>query len=91
MQNDLICCLLQLESMLGGDYSQPLAQTHFGSASSHTLMSFFPEVNLNVMTLLGGERSVARPIHQPDYFKEMSPESLEAVIRQFSDLLAPFA
>ena len=91
VHNDLICCLLQLESMLGGDYSQPLAQTHYGSTSSHTLMSYFPEVHLNIMTLLEGERRVARPIHQPDYFKEMRPESLESVIRQFSDLLAPFA
>ena len=91
VHQDLICCLFQLESMLGGDYSRPVAQTHYGSTSSHTLMSFFPEVDLNVMTLLEGERDVARPIHQPDYFKEMEPESLEAVIQQFADLLAPFA
>ena len=43
LNNDLICCLLQLESMLGGDYSQPLADLHYGSPSSHTLMSFFPK------------------------------------------------
>ena len=88
---DLICCLLQLESMLGGDYSQPLAETHFGSPSSHTLMSFFPEVELNVLTLLEGERNVRRPIHQSEYFKEMQPEILDNVIDRLAALMAPFA
>ncbi len=91
MHPDLICCLLQLESMLGGDYSQPLAQTTFGSTSSHTLMSFFPEVDLNIMTLLEGDRDVDRPIHQPEHFKELQPELLDNVIGRFSELLAPFA
>lgn len=88
---DLTCCLLQLESMLGGDYSDPLAETHYGSTSSRTLMSFFPEVDLNVMTLLEGERAVDRPIHQPDHFKELRPDLLDIVVKQFSDLLTPFA
>ena len=91
LNNDLICCLLQLESMLGGDYSQPLAATHYGSPSSHTLMSFFPEVDLKVMTLLEGERRVNRPIHQAAHFKELQPELLEAVIQQCAALLIPFA
>ena len=87
---NLVCCLLQLESMLGGDYSQPLADTHYGSTSSHTLMSYFPEVDLNIVTLLEGERKVNRPIHQEEYFKELSPESLEHAINRFSELLAIF-
>ena len=91
MNPDLICCLLQLESMLGGDYAQPLAETHYGSRSSHTLMSFFPEVDLNVMTLLEGGREVARPIHQANYFKELRPELLDHCIQQLADLLTPFA
>ena len=33
------CCLVQLESQLGGDYSKPLVRRHMGSPSSHTLMS----------------------------------------------------
>ncbi len=90
LNDDLICCLLQLESMLGGDYSRPLQPTRYGSTSSHTLMSFFPDVELNIMTLLDGERHVDRPIHQPEYFKELQPGHLEAVIQQFGDLLAPF-
>lgn len=87
---DLVCCLLQLESMLGGDYSQPLAETHYGSTSSHTLMSFFPEVDLNVITLLEGERKVDRPIHREEHFKELRAESLDHAISQFSELLAPY-
>ena len=45
LHSDLICCLLQLESMLGGDYSQPNAERTYGSSSSHTLMSFFQKLN----------------------------------------------
>ena len=91
LHNDLICCLLQLESMLGGDYSQPLTERHFGSPSSHTLMSFFPEVELNVPTLLEGERDVRQPIHQAEYFKEMQLDLLDIVITRLAALLAPFA
>ncbi len=87
----LICCLLQLESMLGGDYSQPLAETHFGNPSSHTLMSFFPEVDLNILTLLEGGRDVDRPIHQTEFFKEMRLDLLDNVIARLAVLLAPFA
>ena len=87
----LICCLLQLESQLGGDYGDPLSNIQLGSASSHTLMSHFPEVELNILTLLEGERKVDRPIHQPEYFKELLPESLDRTIRRFSELLAPLA
>lgn len=90
LNDDLICCLLQLESMLGGDYSQPLAEPQYGSPSSHTLMSFFPDIDLNIMTLLEGERHVERPIHQAAYFKEMQPDYLDAVIEQCGDLFAPF-
>lgn len=87
----LVCCLLQLENMLGGDYSNPLAAPQFGSASSHTLMSHFPEVSLNVVTLLSGDRKVNRPIHNPDYFKPMRLEYLDRAINRFAQLLAPFA
>ncbi len=85
----LICCLLQLESMLGGDYSQPMADPQLGSPSSHSLMSYFPEVNLNVITLLEGQRSVKEPIHNPDYFKELRPEYLDRAIDRFAQLLRP--
>ena len=87
---DLVCCLLQMESMLGGDYSNPLATPQFGSPGSHTLMSCFPEIDLHILTLLDGERRVDKPIHQTEHFKELRPESLEHSINRFSELLKPF-
>ncbi len=88
---NLVCCLLQLESQLGGgSYSEPLANPQVGSPSSHTLMSYFSEIDLHIITLLEGERKVDQPIHQADYFKELSPESLDHTINRFSRLLAPF-
>lgn len=86
---NLACCLLQLESQLGGSYSQPLANPQTGSPSTHTLMSYFPEVHLNIITLLQGERKIDRPIHKTAYFKELSRQSLDYAIRKFSGLLAP--
>ena len=86
---NLICCLLQLENMLGGDYSQPLANPQIGSPRSHTLMSHFPEVSLNVITMLEGDRKVNEPIHDPDYFKELRPEFLDGAIERFAQLLRP--
>ena len=87
---DLVCCLLQLESQLGGGYSDPLAEPQTGSPSSHTLMSYFPEVELHIITLLEGERKIDRPIHRAQHFKELSPEVLEHAIKRFSALLEPF-
>ncbi|MCY3544993.1 MAG: restriction endonuclease [Chloroflexi bacterium] len=88
---DLICCLLQLENMLGGGYSQPLASPQYGSPRSHVLMSHFPEVSLEVITLLEGHRQVKEPIHNPEYFKELRPEILDHAIGRFASLLEPFA
>lgn len=87
---DLVCCLLQLESQLGGGYSNPLADPQVGSPSTHTLMSYFPEVDLNIITLLEGERKIDRPIHRTEYFKELNPEILEHAIDGFSQLLAAY-
>lgn len=88
---NLICCLLQLESMLGGDYSEPVRANAvaLGSPSAHTLMSYFPGVDLNILTLLEGERKVDRPIHIPAYFKELPPYRLDYVINRFQALLRP--
>lgn len=87
---NLACCLLQLESRLGGSYSQLLANPHTGSPSTYTLMSYFPEVHLNIITLLQGERKIDQPIHKTAYFKELSSKSLDYAVRKFSGLLAPF-
>ena len=87
---NLICCLLQLESQLGGQYSQPLSVPQFGSKSTHTLMSYFPEVDLNILTLLEGDRKVDRPIHKAEFRKELKIEVLNHAINQFAELLRPF-
>lgn len=84
----LVCCLLQLESQLGGDYSDPEVHPKMGSPRSHALTSHFPEIDLNIITLLGGERNINKPIHKPGYFKELTRESLDRAIGCFSSLLA---
>src|SRR5487761_1958634 len=57
---NLLCYLFQLESQLGGDYSSE-AKNPKGSAPTHTLMSYFSDVNLRVIMLLPGERKVDQP------------------------------
>lgn len=86
----LVCCLLQMESMLGGQYFEPLASPQMGSPSSHTLMSYFPDLHLHIITLLEGERRVKEPIHRPEFFKELSRESLDHAIGRLAGLLKPF-
>lgn len=87
---DLVCCLFQLESQMGGTYSNPTTKPQYGSPSSHTLMSYFPEVSLNIITLLEGERHPKRPIHNPKYYKELHIGNLDHAIGQLRDLLSPF-
>ncbi len=77
--------LFQLESQLGGDYSQ-LANPPTGSPSAHTVMSKF-EVLVEVITLLAGERRVDRPIHREGYFKELSAASLAVAVDRIGSLL----
>jgi hypothetical protein len=79
-----------MESQLGGSFSNPLADPQIGSPSSHTLMSYFPDVTLNIVTLLEGERKIDRPIHQAEHFKELDPRTLDYAIRRFSEMLQPF-
>lgn len=86
---NLICCLLQLESQLTGDYSSLDTSTPVGSAPTHTLLSYFPQIDLNLFTLLDGERKVNEAIHEPAYFKELRRESLDEAVSRFSQLLRP--
>ncbi|MBC7328101.1 restriction endonuclease [bacterium] len=64
--------LLQLESQLGGDYSSP-GSLKYGSPSTHTLLSYF-DIDLNIITLLEGERRIDRPIHKPEFYKPLTIE-----------------
>ncbi len=88
---DLVCCLLQMESQLGGDYSKPLKKNKIGNPSTHTIMSYFPNVKLYIITLLEGERKVDHPIYKNQYFKELKKECLDLAIDHLKDLLKPFA
>lgn len=75
----MLCYLFQLESQLGGDYSA-VVQRPNGSQPTHTLMSYFNDVDLKVVTLLAGERKVDCPINKPQFFKPLTLERLEMAI-----------
>ncbi|PJB49542.1 MAG: hypothetical protein CO103_05115, partial [Chloroflexi bacterium CG_4_9_14_3_um_filter_45_9] len=57
--------IVQLENFLGGDYGQRVKVR--GSESVITLNRLFPEVNMNVITLLDGDRDINKPLHKPEY------------------------
>ncbi|GIW66905.1 MAG: hypothetical protein KatS3mg095_0803 [Candidatus Parcubacteria bacterium] len=77
--------LLQLESQLGGDYSQ-YTLGKIGSHPTHTLLSYF-DIDLNIITLLKGERKVDQPIHRPQFFKPLTKQNLMEAIDCFKNLL----
>ncbi|MGG6431519.1 hypothetical protein ACPF7I_08345 [Anoxybacillus sp. D401a] len=80
--------LLQLESQLGGDYSQ-LNFITIGSPSTRTLMSYF-DIDLEIITLLKGERDIDKPIHNSSYFKELTHSSVNKAILTLSNILKSF-
>lgn len=86
MHPDLICVLLQLESQLGGDYSENKF-INYGSESTHTLLSYF-NIPLNIITLLEGERKVDKPIHKNEYYKPLKIKNLLKAIELFKTLLS---
>lgn len=83
------CILLQLESQLTGDYSQISKDTTYGSYSTHSIMSYF-ENNLNIVTLLEGERKVNEPIHKNEFYKELKIEALDKAIETIKSTLKDF-
>jgi hypothetical protein len=82
---DLKFVLLQLESQLGGDYSE-LKNVTFGSTSTHTLLSYF-NIDLTVITLLKGERKVDRPIHKKEFYKALELESVRNAVAAVAGIL----
>lgn len=80
--------LLQLESQLGGDYSE-LKDVVYGSTSTHTLLSYF-DIDLHIISLLEGERLVDEPIHKKDFFKPLKRESLEKAVEIFTKILKQY-
>lgn len=85
---DLKFALLQLESMLGGDYSDLSRQPPHGSKSAHTIMSYMSAVDLQIITLLDGERHVKRPLHKPEFYKPLTKDALKNAVAGFAKLLA---
>ncbi len=83
------CYLFQLESQLGGDYSE-LNEKTYGSAPTHTLLSYFPDVNLNIFTFLKGERKVDEPIHKHQYFKPLEESTILRAIQILSNDLRKY-
>lgn len=85
---ELIFVLFQLESQLGGDYSEN-KRIFYGSPATHTLLSYF-DIDLNIITLLEGERKVDEPIHDPSHHKHLKNERLKAAIEVFKTLLSKY-
>ncbi len=81
---DMRCYLFQLENQLGGDYSKVLKKPK-GSAPTHTLMSYFNNVDLRIITLLEGERKVDRPINKLQFFKPLPLDRLKMAVAVLVD------
>jgi len=86
---NLKCVLFQLESQLTGDYSHTSQKVTYGSASTHTLLSYF-DVDLHIITLLEGERKVDQPIHKPDFYKNLTEVSLQKAVDTLKEILKEF-
>lgn len=78
---NMVPFLFQLENFLGGDYGSCQWPCN-GSESTHTLMSYFPEVPLRIVTLLEGDRSVQTP-----FYEQNKPLLIERLDRAASRLL----
>jgi len=81
--------LFQLESQLGGNFSE-FNDELYESRSTYAISSYF-DVDLNIITLLKGERKVDEPIHKKEFFKPLTEESLQNAIDIISSLLEEFS
>jgi hypothetical protein len=84
LHKEISCHLFQLESQLGGDYSE-LPETTYGSYSTHSIMSYFEDVDLNIFTFLKGERNVDNPIHKS--FKPLEYSVIEKAVELLKNYL----
>lgn len=80
--------IVQLENFLGGDYGVKIEAK--GSDSVITLNRICPQVNIKVITLLDGDRNIKKPLHIPQYSKQLTDERLEYAIRKFKEAMAPY-
>jgi hypothetical protein len=72
---NLLCYLFQLESQLGGDYSSEV-KNQKGGAPVLTLMSHFPDVDLNIVTLFPPRKKIDE-YHFP---RELTVDKLERAL-----------
>jgi len=79
-------CLFQLESMLGGDYSIDVNHSK-GSPSVKVLEHHFPNLDIEIITMLDGERNIKGEIHKKQFYKSLRPERLEHAIKYFERAL----
>lgn len=86
---DLICVLLQMESQLGGDYSDLKKSIKLGSKPTRTLLSYY-DYDLHIITLLEGERKVDKPIHKNKYFKKLQETGLRNAIEDIITMMEQF-
>jgi hypothetical protein len=75
---NLLCYLFQLESQLGGDYSNEVKNSK-GNAPVTTLMSHFPNVDLGIVTLF----PPAKRIDEYRFPRELTVEKLEKEMMVF--------
>lgn len=79
-------CLFQLESMLGGDYSIVIDHPN-GSPSVKVLEHHFPNLDIEIITMLDGERNIKGEIHKKQFYKPLRPERLDYAIKYFERAL----
>ena len=79
-------CLLLLESQLGGDFSTRIVPVE-RSPAVNAIDTLFPDLNLEVLVLMEGERNIEQPIHQEQFRKRLNPERVKHAIRYFKQVL----
>jgi len=76
--------IVQLENFLGGDYGMNIKAK--GSESVITLNRLFPYID--VITLLDGDRDISRPLHRPEYFKNLTDGRLTYAVEKFREAMS---
>ena len=78
--------VVQLENFLGGDYGYAVQPR--GSESVLTLNRVFPDLHVEVLTLLDGNRDIRRPLHVPQFFKALKEQRLNYAVDRFAQAMA---
>lgn len=72
--------------MLGGDYSATANHPN-GSPSVKVLEYHFPNLDMEIITLLDGERNIKKEIHKKQFYKPLRLERLECAVKYFERVL----